>query len=305
MLRNYLKISLRFIIKQKFNAGISILGLAVAMGISILIFQYVYFELSFDNFHENIENKYRLTFEHLKHEDSRSIHFGYALGNFAKERIPDIEDFTRVRPEDIGLIINNPEANIPFQEEGIWYVDPNFLEFFNLKLMHGKASSALGNPHDIVITKSMADKYFGESNALGKPLTITAGYISGNFTVSGVLEELPANTHLQFDFLLPMQFLLNNYTQYKKNESDWLYQDFATYITVHENARLSKVENQTDNLLAANNTSDSTLPGLKIKTALQPVADIHLYSDFAEDLATNNGNIRDIRFFLLITSTLS
>ena len=287
-------------LKHKFYAGISILGLSVAMGISILIFHYVHFELSFDSFHENTENKYRVTFKNLKSKGSQSVHFGYALGNIAEERIAGIEDFTRIRTEDIGLIINSPEANVPYQEEGIWYVDPNFLEFFSLKLKHGKASTALDNPHDIVITQSMANKYFGHHDVLGKPLNINAGYISGNFIVSGVLDELPANTHLQMNFLLPLQFLMSSYTQYK-NDDGWLFHDFITYFTIRENAHLQEIENQIDNLLAANPTSDASSSELALETALQPITDIHLYSDYEDESAKNNGDIRDVQFFLVIT----
>lgn len=301
MFRHYFNISTRVLLKHKFYTAINILGLAVGMGVCLLIYQYIHFELSYDQFHENSENIYRLTQTTIRNGEDlgTGIYTTYGLGPSGKENIPEVEEFVRIRPDDVGLIVINSERNIRHQENHIWYVDSTFLHMFDFPLNYGSNESALDEQHNIVLTEQMAHKYFGDENPLGKTLSISAGTLSGDFIVSGVLEDLPANSHLQFDFLLPMVFLLDNWRMYRGDEG-WDWEDFVTYVTLNETAELDAVMEKFDQLVATYTRTELAKSNTKWKIDLQHLTDIHLKSDFPKDLASNHEDIRNVQFFAII-----
>ena len=303
MFSNYFKISFRILLRQKFYSSINILGLAVGMGVCLLIYQYIHFELSYDNFHDNVENTYRLSLTNIKDgKQLDPIAFStYALGPEGKESIPEIVSYVRMQYNEDAPVLINPETEIGFQEEGGIYVDSNFFEIFDYPILYGEPKNMLNGIHAVVITEAMATKYFGKSNPIGKDLHVSLGMRSGTFIVTGVLKNLPENTHLKFDFLLPLEFLLKNHPFYTDADSNgWGLTDFITYIKLNKNAQAEKVREKLDKLIAtkplekSDNTKNDWLIGL------QPVTDIHLKSDIPNDPAINNGDIRNIQFFAII-----
>lgn len=279
---------------------INILGLAVGMGVCLLIYQYVHFESSFDQFHSNVHSTYRIIQTELKNGEqlgtSASTTFGF--GPSLKENIPEISDFVRVHPHYIGPVVVNPEKNEPFQEDGLWYVEDNFLDMFDFPLKYGNRASILNNKQSVVITENLAIKYFGDSNPVGKELQFTLGDLSGSFTVTGVLRKLPSNSHIQFDVLIPIQFLLENYGAYKRDDgSQW--RNFITYVSIHENAVSSVVENKINKSLTAMDKSLSG-SGETYITNLQPVTDIHLKSGPWDENSTHQVSIQNLYFYSAI-----
>ena len=172
MLRHYFRISTRVLLRHKFYSAINILGLAVGMGIALLIYQYIHFELSYDNFHTDAEDIYRVTRTVIRNgeEQRNSAYTTYAFGPTGKESIPEVEEVVRVHPDEVGLIVINDENDQRHQESSVWYVDSTFLQMFNYPLKYGDQASILSDQHDIVITEPMAMKYFGDSNPVGKSL---------------------------------------------------------------------------------------------------------------------------------------
>ncbi len=302
MFSHYFKISTRMLLRHKLYYAINILGLAVGMGVCLLIYQYIHFELSYDRFHDNAENIYRLTQTTIRNGENQgtAVYTTRALGPTGKESIPETKDFVRVRPDDVGLIVINPKNDEKHQENGIWYTDDNFLQIFNFPLQFGNPATALNGMNNIVLTQSMATKYFGDADPIGEVLKISAGTLSGDFIVTGVLEELPMNSHLQFDFLLPMAFLLEHWRLYKDQDNGWEWNDFVTYVAFDKNADLDEVSEKYDQLVASHTGEEVAKSNAALKIGFQPLTDIHLKSDFPKDLTSNQGDIQNIQFFTII-----
>jgi len=296
MLKYYIKIALRNLFRHKSNSAINILGLAVGMGICLVIFQYLIHESGYDDFHHNSPNTYRLVHTDYKNIGNSSVFGTYGIGTKAREIFPEVLDYTRIHPFNMGMVISNPEKVTSFFEENILYTDSSFLDIFNFPLKYGAHEKLLSQKHSTVITASIAEKYFGNIDPTGKTIRINSGVLGGDFTVSGVLEDLPVNTHLQFDFLLPLQVLLENYGQYKEDDG-WLWDDFVTYISVDERADISTLQNKIQAMIHAHGEEDEENIGV---VGLQKVEDIHLHSSFSREMAANNGRYQDVQFITII-----
>jgi len=301
MLYHYLKIAYRNLSRNPIFTLINILGLAVGMGVCLLIYQYVHFETSYDQFHSNAQNTYRLTKTTFRNGENlgEGVFTTFGLGPQGKETVPEIRDFVRVHDLEIDLVVSNPARNEPHLEENLWFVDSTFLSLFDLPLKYGDQESAFQEKYSIVITEEIAIKYFEDSNPIGQAIKVSGGVLSGDFKVTGVLNSLPANSHLQFDFLLPLPHILENYGQYKSDEG-WDWDNFVTYVTLNEGADLREVGRKLDELIAANVPENLAESNEKWRVGFQPLADIHLKSDYPRELARNNGDNQNIYFFSII-----
>jgi putative ABC transport system permease protein len=309
MFKSYFKIGWRNLLRNKGYSTINISSLAVGMGVCLTICQYLYFELSYDTFHDNSKNTYRIAIDKTKPgADSYPYPYetGYAVGVSAKEQILEINQYVRMHKYSGGAVVNNPEKNKPLTEDALnmFFVDKTFLQVFDFPLKEGNKEKVFDDKFNIVITEKAALKYFGSDNPMGKALTVSGGVSPGDYSVSGVLEELPINSHLQFDFLMPVE----NYMEYgwggaaTKNDDGWSSPDFATYITLDKSADIDLVCKKLDQLIIRYKGAKNAHENITEKARLQPVADIHLKSDTNVDpgLVRNNGNILDIQFFLIV-----
>ena len=202
MLKNYLKITLRNIFKHKGYAFINIAGLAIGMACCLLISIWVLDELSYDKFHENAPNLYRV--EENQHYSGRVYHVNvtpYPLGPALKDEIAGIQDAARVVWAGGHLLRYGDKT---FFESDIRGVDPSFLHMFTFPLISGDSETALDAPFSLVICEEMADKYFSGQDPLGKVVSVNNQY---EFTVTGVLKNVPHNSYLQFDFLVPYEYI--------------------------------------------------------------------------------------------------
>jgi len=222
------------------------------------------------------------------------------LGEIAARTIPEIQELVRIRPmkEDEGVVVTS-DNDKTFLEYDLYYVDKHFLRMFNYPLKSGDVQVALRDLNSIVITEKVATKYFGEKDPMGKVLHVKGGSLSGEFVVSGVLEDLPRNTHLQFDFLLPLEFMLSNYGIYTRDEG-WSWFNFYTYITLDKYSEPSVVQGKIGDVIQSNINQISHDEELQIEVGLQQITDIHLHSAFESDLAVNPGSDEDILFYSII-----
>jgi putative ABC transport system permease protein len=299
---HYLKIAFRSLSRSKAYSLINILGLAVGMGVCLLIYQYISFELSYDRGYTGYQNIYRVTQTTFEGGEQvwRDVFVEQALGPAALQTIPEVQEMVRVHPQDISLIMINDSTSERHQEGNILYVDHGFLEMFDFPLLYGNRATVLSEPYDMVITRPIAQKYFGNTNPLGKTLIVSGGgALSGNYTITGVLNDIPVNSHLQFDFLLPIEVKMDNYTQYKE-DNGWEWAMFATYIKVHEQTDMESLRGKFDQMIATYAADELERLGQVWKTGFQPIADIHLKSDYGRDNATNNGELRNVQFFAII-----
>lgn len=290
MLRNYLKISLRNLFRQKAFSFINISGLAIGMACSIIILLWVQHELSYDRFHRNADNLYRITAS-LAHLD---VHAGVTptpLAQAISAQIPEIRKAVRVSPPHKGLL---QVGDRTFEEKQILYVDSTFLEMFSFPLVAGNPQTALHNPDGILITEEMAKKYFGNEDPLG--MTIRKDQ-HDDLTVTGILADVPENSHIQFDFIQPMAFLARTDRDLKENI--WGNFNFFTYVALAETAdaspaALQDIAHRIQNIYKANESV------LKASFTLQPLDRIHLHSTHLLGDFPGGGNVQYVYILSVI-----
>ncbi|MGD9345846.1 MAG: ABC transporter permease [Candidatus Aminicenantes bacterium] len=276
MLKNHLKTAFRNLSRYKGYSMINIAGFAIGIACCILILLWVQDELSYDRFHENLEDLYRVV-EKNSFSDGTIFKIArtpYPVGPAFVKDYPEIINFTRFTPFWRILLKYEDKS---FYERGFAFADPSFLEMFTLPLLRGDAYKALSETNSVLISEDMAKKYFGSDDPLGKTITMDNDV---DFQVSGVFKNLPHNSHLQFDFLGPFE----TFIEYSGWSSRWQDHNYYTYVqltntTVHQDVE-PKIFAYMENI----NPDSAT------KFLLQPVKDIHLRSDFAIDLKGKSEN---------------
>jgi putative ABC transport system permease protein len=202
MLKNYLKIAFRNIIRNKVYSFINIVGLAIGMACSILIFLWVQDELSYEKHHKKANQIFQA---YLKGSRGENINFqsttSPAIAGILKEEYPEIFDVVRIGR--LGDLVVKYKDNIISESLGA-AADPSVFDIFTYPFLQGEPVAALTDPYSIVLTKDFAEKYFGEENALGKILKINNKY---DFKVTGVIQNLPNSSYRKFDFIVPFTFL--------------------------------------------------------------------------------------------------
>ncbi len=204
MIKNYLKVAFRNIRRHKGFSFINIAGLAIGLACCLLITIWVLDELSYDKFHTHADNLYRV--EEDQHYSGRIFYVyvtPYPLGSALKAEIPEIIDATRVVWTG-GMLFKYAEKT--FFEDNGRAVDPSFLKMFTYPLVKGDKNIALDSPYSLLITENLAEKYFGDEEPIGKVVTLNN---QNEFTVTGVMKNIPHNTDLQFEFLVPYEILKN------------------------------------------------------------------------------------------------
>jgi putative ABC transport system permease protein len=276
MLKNYIKIAIRNLKKHKGYSFINISGLAVGMACCILILLWVKDEMSFDSFHENADVIYRVT-EHQY--NSSGDYFPVAvtpwpLAEALKNDFPEVVESARLRILS-GRLISYRDKKI--YERDFVAADPSFLKMFSFPLVEGDISTALTEPHTILITEEAAARYFGEEDPIGKILTYNNRY---DFKVIGVLEDIPHNSHIQFDFLVPFESTLREFGW----TDSWGTNNYTTYVQLADRASVQHISDKVSEYLKKLNELTRT------KLILQSLKDIHLRSVYAIDLYGHTEN---------------
>ena len=291
MYNNYFKVAVRNLLHDKMNSFISIFGLMLAYTCSVLIYQVVRHELSYDSFHENSDHIYRVILESKRGESSDLYPtVGPPLGPGIKAFYPGIKDAVRFRYTP-SRIISTEDGEKRFYEEKVFYVDPSIFNVFTYPLRSGNARDALAENSNIVITGKMADKYFPGKDPLGK-LLIVDGEIP--YKVSGVLEAIPSTSHFEFDFLLPFDAFKVPFG-YPVTLDDFGWTSFHTYVLLDENANPEALEAE---FPAFARTHFDEEQAKRLKYSLQPLSEIYFSEIEHED--TRSGN----KSYLVILSSI-
>jgi putative ABC transport system permease protein len=297
MVSNYVKVALRNLMRRKGFSFITIAGLSLGLTCCLLILQYVDRELSFDRFNENFQDLYRVTETSSRTGETGALE-GYALGPALGEEVPEVVRFARVHPDyDNPVISPVSEPGKSFEEKRVFYADPAFLKMFSYPLVAGNADLALAEPGTILISQSSARKYFGSLEPMGQTLSFT-GWIEGVFRVNGVFKDVPPNSHLQFDFLLPMVSLLQN-SDYKDPKQAWPWSNFLTYVQLRHGANSADVEEKFTNVVMAHRKADFERTKSSVRMHAQPLSDVHLNSAVSAP-RTRMGSYRSVNFFVMI-----
>ena len=264
MLTNYLKVALRNLTRNKGFSFINISGLAIGMAICILIMLWVQDEYNFDRFNEKADNIYRILYSYNVNGETRQ-HWRTPppMARTIKEKYPEILDAARFYNEG-SVLLSVGDKKLKVQAG---YTDRNIFNIFTLPFIQGDPEHALNDPNSAVISQKMAEIFFPDADALGKVISINNDI---DLTVDGVLAELPAGSHLEFDFL--MQFSRLPEVHGYGSEEDWGDFGFNTFVLLNEGARTESVE---ENI---NICIDEIIPELGREFFLQPLLDIHLYN---------------------------
>ncbi|HEY5746005.1 MAG TPA: ABC transporter permease [Chryseolinea sp.] len=289
MFRNYIKVAIRNLLRQKGFSFINIFGLALGITCTALIGMWVNDELSYDLFHKDYVHMYRITAT-LPEMKVHAAVTPAPLALAIKNEIPEVDDVVRISSLNRDLI---QVGDIKFEEKGLLFADSNFFKAFNFPFIKGDREKALLNPEGIVISEKMALKYFGTTDALEK---IIRKNNKEDFTVTGVMANIPSNSHLQFDFVQPMRFLARTNDDLKKNV--WDNFNWYTYIRLNAKALQSKqaLEDLEKKMQAIYKKNES---GLKVSFILQALAKIHLYSNFLADISSH-GNAQNVYIFMVV-----
>jgi putative ABC transport system permease protein len=286
MFKNYFKIAIRNIIRHKVYSSLNIAGLAIGMACSILILLWVQHERSYDRFHTNAGQFYRLT---SYFDDFKAAVSPAGMGEGLQAQLPEVRSVVRLSKPAINLLDAGP--NRKFEEKRCFYVDSNFLKEFSFPLVSGNAATALMRPESILITASMAKKYFGNENAMGKLIRVDN---HDQFIVTGVLADIPSNSHLQFDCLFPMSYMARFDNDLKRKT--WGDFNFYTYIRFDRQVTAAAVPGLEKKIVKI--FKSHVGEEAKIGFRLQPLTAIHLHSNMQIDVP-GHGNIQYVNIFFL------
>jgi len=304
MFKNYLKIALRNILKYKGYSLINILGLAVGMASCILILLYVQDELSYDKYHEKADQIFRVTREWFNSDGSSSLHLGHVAPPIApllKNDFPDI--IHAVRLNDNGNTLLRYQDKV-VQETRFFFADPNVFEVFTLPLLKGDPKTALSDPNSVVLTPAMAKKYFGNDESFGKILNIDN---QADLQVTGIMSEIPTNSHFHFDFLGSIKLLEQAYGE--QEFKNWGSNNYATYLLF---PKAYAVENFLKKIPAfiGKHHPNGEKAITQTTLHLQRLTDIHLRSHLDSEIEPNGSILyvyifSAIAFFLLLIACIN
>ncbi len=290
MFNNYLKIAFRNMKRYKGYSFIHIFGLSIGMACFILLMLYVKYELSFDKFHKNSDRIYR-TIMDLPTGNYRGLtEWAITTAMLAPtlmEEFPDVEYATRLH-NCRGRQLRYKEKN--FVGDGK-YGDEHFLKVFSFNLIKGSESSALTEPFSLILSEKLTKKFFGNDNPIGKVITVNN---RREYTVTGIIENVPDNSHLQFDFIISFSSLK---ASGRAHVERWTDINFSTYLLLNDGVSYKEFEKKLDSIV--NKYHAYTSEETKRRYFLQPLKDIHLRSHYISDMAENNGDIKLI--YLLIS----
>jgi putative ABC transport system permease protein len=294
MIKNYLKIAFRYLLKNRIFSLINVLGLTLGFTCFILLSLFVLDELSFDSFHRDAENIYRVV-QTITEEDgsTRKVATVAPLtGTEAEAQFPEVISQTQLI--EIGrLTMGNDPLNRGY--ERIWIADPNFFQFFDFEFIDGNPETALTEPGSIVLTESTALKYFGEIRVAGEP--IYTNQFEG--VVSGVIKDFPSNSHLNIETIHAEATWANQINGWNDwISSNWTANAFITYYKMQPGFDKAEFEEKLTTLVTQNYDGDMTYTS---SFELQQLQDIHLYSDdIVGGMNTNQGNPLYIYIFGIV-----
>jgi len=313
MFKNYLTIALRNLSRNKVYSFINIAGLSIGLACAMLILLYVKDEASFDKFHHNVNNIYRIVSK-SKHngEEYKSSHTGYLQGPRFAQHVPGIQSFVRVQSgrEDVQL-----GSEVKSQE--LLYVDSAFFSVFTFPLLHGDARNCLKDPSSIVLSEDEAIKHFGTADAVGKIVMLKDDSTFTPHKVTAVAKRCPQNSSIRFDVLLPIRESEAD----AQNNDNWFNFFLNTFVVLNQNSNLSNVESNIQKFYVADAAKtfkamiEKYEPGSDATMGtyfLQPYTDIHMNKELpAQNGMTNASNpmysyiLSGIALFVLLIACIN
>jgi putative ABC transport system permease protein len=299
MIALFFKTAFRNLSKRKGYAALNIFGLTLGMTSCLLIFKYVAFERSYDNFQPKGNQVYRVQLDDYQNGKLAVLCASNyaALAPALKKDFPEIEQATHFFKTH--MLLSNDKSNIRFSENRIFYAEPAFLDIFNVRLLAGDAKTALEGPEKIVISEDLAKKYFNSTDVIGKTLIWKVNGYDAPFILSGVFKEYPGNSHIKFNALVSYKSFANRTGN--EAEDSWFWTDFYTYIRLKPGADPNKLQAALPAFAErhVNNLTDNLTNHDHSVFQMIPLRDIHLYSHYTEE-AEPTGDGKSVAFLYLI-----
>ncbi len=300
MLKNYLKIAWRNLVKNKGFTAINIIGLSMGLGCFIIIGMYVADELSYDRYNEKAERIYRINSDlRFGGTDLNMAVSADPMGAILKKDYPQVEQYVRFYDSNDAKLIKKGDEFI--KEGKVTHVDSTLFKVFTLPSIVGDTETALNEPNTVVITRSAAERYFGNAhNAMGQSLE-TDDDQNTRYTVTAVIEDVPRNSHFNFDFFFSMDNVDYPF-------GNFLSHNFHTYILLRPGVDYKKFNSnftriidtyilpQAAELMQIDNMQEFEKSGNKLEYSLMPLTDIHLHSSRGFEMGVN-GNIQYVQIF--------
>ena len=302
MLKNYLKTALRNLRKYKVNTIINILGLAIGMAVSLLIVLHVYDELTYDAYHQDADRIFRIGLQvNDEMGEARFARSSAAIATTLRKECPAVAQVTSFY-ELWGVVVKTSAGDLFYEKGTVHRADPDFFNFFTIPLVAGNSQTVLSSPANVVLSEATALKYFGKMNPIGQSLFFNANPRAegepGQWTVVGVFQDIPHNTHLpDFKVIIPFE------QDREFKEEAWGLSQEATYIKTFRKIDRTDLEQQINHLAGQYNA-----PLLKQRNAthyyfLQPLGDIYLNANLRWEYA-KTGNRVEIIIYAVIAALI-
>lgn len=297
MLSNYIKIAIRNLHRQVGYSVINVSGLAIGMACCLLIILYIQDELGYDQYHAHADRMYRVV-------DGGSATTPPALGPAMKESFAQIEGFTRFKPP-FGVWMMRFQDQV-FYESKVYWTDANVFELFAFDLVLGNPASALRDPNSVVVSESIARKYFGNQDAIGKVLSADDGAMM--VKVTGVMRDIPADTHFRPEMFFSIASMPGFYSP--DVLESWENMEFYTYVRLDAGAHSSDLESQFPLFMAKRYQQENYSGQVRMAPELQPMTDIHLFSKLENEIGVNSEMayiyvLSSIALFMLIIACIN
>lgn len=282
MLQHYARAAFRSLGRTKLFSVINILGLAIGMTCCLLILHFVAFEKSYDRFHPDSDRIYRLRYERTD-EQGAAVRFASCCppaADYIRGAYPEVETIARIYPHPV--VVSLKDQDIKFQEDRLYFMEPDFFNILPFKVMEGDPGRSLGESGRALISQSTARRYFGEEDPLGKILTVDG---KSDYVVEGIFADTPPNSHLKFDIALSFQDVIP--LRGKQVMESWGYTLFYTYIKFRPDADPAAFSAKMADLVRAQAGELMDTYKVRIELPLQPLTDIHLTSHFMQEYEAN------------------
>ena len=293
MFKNYLKITSRFMRRQKLYSFINISGLSIGMACCILILFYVKHELSYDDYHKNSDRIYRIAIDaQLGGQNLRMPKSSPRITSTMESTYPEVEKTVMLSPFSRKSVSYKDQL---FYEDNVLFAGEKFFEIFTFDFIIGSPKNALDEPYEVVITEEIAVKYFGAEDPVGKQLLFDNNTL---YTVSGVIKNVPSNSHFTFDFVRSFKTIYENPPQ---NINEFFYINYYTYFLLKEGYSIKELENKVQVYIQQNLALliPANLRGGKLEIFFQPLQKIYLHSDLEQDIGIT-GSIVNVYIFSVI-----
>ncbi|HEY4194477.1 MAG TPA: ABC transporter permease [Mucilaginibacter sp.] len=297
MIKNYFKTAWRNLVKNKFYSAINIIGLTVGLTVGLLILLWVNDELSFDKFHTKAGNIYRVEAQMGTGANAQiSNDVSAPISVYALKEIPGVESSVRmVSNEDYALFKYGDKTLVP-RDNTIFYTDPTIFKVFDFKLLKGNVNDPFPNLQSIIITPTIAKRFFGNTDPIGKVIKADN---HDNYTVAGVVADMPENSSIKFDMLFSIEIKKRQYDNngyWKTMGADWGDYFASTYILLRPGVFPDAVTNLLTQLYHKDQPGSAAS---KVKFLAQPLTRIHLYNADG----TPSG-MQTVRIFLIVAALI-